>query len=36
MGQGVDIYSGARTFPFGLCYATKSSLYMETEVSAIT
>ena len=36
MGQGVDIYSGARIFPFGLCYATKSSLCMKTEVSAVT
>lgn len=36
MGQEVDIYSGARTFPFGLRYATKSSLCMETEVSVIT
>ena len=36
MGQGVDIYSGAPTFPFGLCYIPKSSLCMETEVLAIT
>ena len=36
MGQGVDIYSGARTFPLAFCYATKSSLCMKTEVSAVT